>query len=53
MLLYGLPLAARARSPVRHRPLVEAEGDHDGLEGTAMGQQGEHERTVSAAVLKR
>ncbi|HYN25454.1 MAG TPA: hypothetical protein VES69_10470 [Pyrinomonadaceae bacterium] len=43
MLLHRLSMAASARPPVRYRPLVEAEGDHDGLEGTAMGQQGEHE----------
>ena len=43
MLLDGLPLDARARHPTRHRPLVEAKGDDDRLQRTAMGQQRHHQ----------
>src|SRR5262249_61267580 len=36
-------LPPRPRKPRGHRPLVEAKGHHDGLPGTPMGQQSEHQ----------
>jgi hypothetical protein len=43
MLLHGLAVDASACPPTRHRPLVEAERDNDGLQRTAMCQQRDHQ----------
>jgi len=43
IILHGLALDASARQPTRNGPLVEAEGDDDSLERTAVGEQRDHE----------
>ena len=42
MLLYGLPLDPSACRPARHGPFVEAKGDDDRLQWTAMGEERDH-----------
>src|SRR5882724_2639741 len=41
VFLHGLGLPPCPCKPRRHRPLIKAKGDHDGLQGTAMRQEGE------------
>lgn len=40
-LVDGLPLPARSRQPIRHRPLINAEGCHSRLGRTTMREQGD------------
>ena len=42
-LLHGLAMEIIVLQPTRHRPLVEAARDDDGLQRTAMGHQGHNE----------